>query len=132
MRDNLTRLFERLQPIDPPAQLYHTILMAIAMKRRRSARIYLATSILTGSLSVAALLPALSYLYRSIVESGLIRYLSLLVSDSDVATTYWHEFGFTIIEALPILALLGVLTAFLTLCISITTTKSHLRAAFSH
>ena len=132
MRDDYPRLFQKLQPIDPPARLYHAILAAIAMKRRRMARIRFGAGILTGTSAIAALLPASYYLYTSVIESGFTRYISLLGSDGDLALTYWKELALSLLESLPVIALLGVLVACLGIIVAIGMTTSYAKAAFSH
>ena len=132
MRGDYPRLFEKLKPVDPPARLYDAILSAIAMRRRRMAQIRFGAGILTGTSAIAALLPASYYLYTSVIESGFMRYISLLGSDGDLALTYWKEFALSLLESLPVIALLGVLVACLGLIIAIGMTTSYAKAAFSH
>lgn len=130
MRDDISRLFEKLRQVDPPARLYHAILVMIEMKRRRTARILFSAGILTGITALAALLPASRYLYTSVTESGSLHYLSLLGSDSDIVLLYWRELAMNIIESLPAVALLSVFALCFVLLVGITVTASNARIAF--
>ena len=132
MRDDFARLFSKLLPVDPPARLYHTILAAIAMRQRRLARIRVCIGTLAGVSSGALLLPAFYYLYAAIGKSAVFTYISLLGSDYDITLTYWHDFGLSLLESLPIVEITAVLAACFLLIASFAITSSNIRAAFPY
>ena len=95
--------------VEAPAGLCEAIMARIAYAQRRAAQLRTG---LFGALALAsgvALVPAFQYAAQQFYASGFYDYLSLLSTDSGFILTYWREFGLSLVESLPSLALLLLL-----------------------
>jgi len=101
------RLFQYLKTAPPPVNLKRVILARVRQiaKRRLIFRGVLALGLLGGIIWFFILMNS------GLTESGFYHYLSLFLSDSDIALTYWREFSLSLIEAIPIV----ITTVFLAL-----------------
>ena len=85
-------------------------LARIALARRRAARLRLAALTALAAGSGALFVPALRYAAQEFYASGFYDYASLLLSDRTFVLDSWREFSYTLLESLPSLALLGLVT----------------------
>lgn len=101
----------KMRQLSLPPELESAILNRIAAKEQHAAQFRFATfgSIALGSL--VGSVPAFMYLLQSFSQSGMYHYSSLLISDSDGISQYWQEFLLSIIESLPVLAVVIFLSA---------------------
>ena len=70
---------------------------------------------LVSLISFAGIIPAVSYVLKSLSTSGLYEYISLIFSNTETLA-YWKELSLSILESMPFLGLamgLGVLGIFL-------------------
>lgn len=96
--------------IDPPQDLEASILNII-MKERHKKAVFRLVSLGTLSLtSFYGLIEASLYLWESFRQTGFYEYLSLIFSDGSILTTYWKEFAFSLVESLPLLGLIILLS----------------------
>lgn len=96
---------------DPPEGLEELILKSISKERHKSA-IFRLTSL--GTISTASLfvlVKASISLWQSFSQTGFYDYLSLIISDGSVITTYWKEFAFLLVESLPLIGLILLLSS---------------------
>lgn len=107
-----TQLFRE---IDPPRGLFSAILARIAQESRRAARFRLAMFSTVVVASGAALIPTLSYTMQEFRVSGFYDYVSLLFSDYTVASAHWQEISLSVVESLPSVAILLILSISITL-----------------
>lgn len=92
--------------IEPPQDLLPRVLARIARARRRAAWIRMTA---LGSLSVfstLALVPAGLYIVEEFYASGFYDYLSLAFSDYSFTMAHWQELSLSLIESLPSIAIL--------------------------
>ncbi|HEV8666466.1 MAG TPA: hypothetical protein VN665_01280 [Candidatus Paceibacterota bacterium] len=99
-------LYRTLSTIEPPQGLYGSIMSRIDLAKRRAAKTRAGLSGLVAILSGAALVPVAEYTAQQFYASGFYDYLSLLLSDHTLVMTYWREFGLSLVESLPSLAIL--------------------------
>jgi heme/copper-type cytochrome/quinol oxidase subunit 4 len=92
--------------------------------------------------TILAFIPAINYLSRTFVASGLGQYSSLLSSDGSYVMAHWQDLAMSIGEALPATALMMILVLVI-LCLlalrwfmryqaSLNVHQHHLAAAGSH
>jgi len=101
--------FQFLQPVEPPQGLYRVIHTRIAALERRAARVRLIAFGAVALTCALVLVPVMQYTLQQFAASGFDEYLSLLFADNGVALSYWREFGLSLVESLPSLALLLLL-----------------------
>lgn len=102
-------LYRALAPIEPPQGLYAAIMMRIELARRRAAQMRTALFGLLALVSTAALVQVVQYAAGQFYASGFYDYLTLILSDHTLVLTYWREFGLSLIESLPSVAILLLL-----------------------
>ena len=124
-------LFSALHEVDAPEGLYASILARIAQARQQSARIKTLWLGITSILFGVSLVPALQYAGQELYTSGFYAYASLLFSDSKFAFSAWREFGLSLLESLPAIALLLVFACGVALCWSLYRAFLNARIAFS-
>jgi|SRR3989339_998318 len=131
MNKNSAKKFSNLVQIDPPKGLYENILAEIKHKKIRSARIWLSFwSFAFSGLSIFLISTAQNAFYQ-ISQSGLLKYLSLIVSDWDMALTYWKELALSIVESTPLLEITLVLSTILILLVVLKLLTKNIKTAFS-
>ena len=94
---------------EPPAGLFEAIMARIDAAKRRGAQIRAALFGAATFLCALTLVPVLQYTAEQLYASGFYDYLSLVASDHSLVLTYWREFGLSLVESLPSLALLLLL-----------------------
>ncbi len=102
-------LHRTLVTVEPPQGLYAAVMARIDLAKRRSAQLRAAACAAIALLSGALLVPALEYAADQFYTSGFYDYLSLVLSDHSLVLTYWREFGLSLVESLPSLAILVLL-----------------------
>lgn len=132
MKHTHRELFERLPKVEAPEALYHSVLMRVDAVRLRAMRIKFAVFSLLGFTAGISLIPLTSSAIAQAIESGFIDYASLVMTDGAVVLSYWQEFGITLIESLPILAITLILIALFTLLESVRFATKNSRAVFTH
>jgi hypothetical protein len=129
---NQSGLYRTLRAVEPPAGLYAGILVRIDLAKRRSAQmragIFGVVALVSGSL----LVPIVQYTLQQFYASGFYDYFSLAMSDHSLVTTYWREFGLSLIESLPSLALLTLLPIAAALVWSLVRLVKNARNAFMY
>ena len=68
-------------------------------------------------LIIIAIIPSFGYLWQSILESGFIQFFSLLFSDGSAIMPYWQNFAMALLESLPAISLLVMLSLIMALLI---------------
>jgi hypothetical protein len=112
MRQDYKKLFSHLKVEEPPAHLFINILKQVEKNQRTYARNRFIFNTVALMVSVVALIPAVYFLISEMTQSGFYRYLMLIFSDSGIVANYWQNFGFLLLESLPVLSLTMVLAAF--------------------
>lgn len=98
--------FDQAKPDKPPKRLFKRIIARLnlekklASSRRRTLYFILA---LVGSL--AAFLVACAALQNVLVQSELLKILSLAFSDPKTILANWQDFGLLVLESLPVISL---------------------------
>ena len=128
-RDSLHRT---LATIEPPQGLYAAVLARIDLAKRRAAQMRAGLFGFVALVSGALLVPALEYTSSQLYASGFYEYLSLLSSDHSLVLTYWREFGLSLIESLPSLALLLLLPTVVALVWSLARLVKNVRTGFAY
>ena len=113
--------------IDPPAMLRTHILARIGEEERRRAKIFLAASMATLSLSIVGVVYSVRYMLQGLYQSSFYSYFSLLFSDPDVVLAYWREFAFSLAESLPLLGVTASLITVAVLLLSVRVLANNLR-----
>ncbi|MFA5987676.1 MAG: hypothetical protein WC797_03450 [Candidatus Paceibacterota bacterium] len=102
-----------------PNFLVKSIDMAVLSESRRLAKKRLAVSLIGGIVSVFAEFIAIYVVATSAIYSGLVGYLSLVMSDGVLLVAHWREALTSIVEALPVLETAAAVFVFGLVIISI-------------
>ena len=121
-----------LAPIEPPQGLYAAVMARVELAKRRAAQMRAGLFGIIALASSAVLVPALAYMSNQLYASGFYDYLSLLSSEHSLVLTYWREFGLSLIESLPSLALLLVLPTVVALVWSLARLIKNVRSGFAY
>lgn len=124
-------LYTSLAELKAPEALYTVICTRISLLERRTARVRVVLFGVLSVVSLAALIPALQYAGQQFYASGFYDYATLLFSDSSLALTYWREFGLSLTESIPSLALLLLIPIVALLLWSLKRTAQTARTAFA-
>jgi hypothetical protein len=117
--------------VKAPEFLYRAVLLRISALERRTARMHTALFSVLSIVFLVASVPALQYAGQQFYASGFYDYLALLFSDSSLVLTYWREFGLSLMESLPSLALLLLIPIVAMLLWSLKRTAQTARIAFA-
>jgi len=104
-----TTLHSVLSTTPVPQGLYEAVLAKVAAARIRAARIRAGAFGLIATISAIALVPVIEYTADQLYKSGFYDYVSLVLSDRADVVLYWREFGLSLLESLPSVALLTLL-----------------------
>lgn len=122
---NRTPLWET----EPPAELFSSILMRIALARRRAAQLRLTAFGTATLISVLLLVPAVQYAANEFYTSGFYDYASLFFDS--FSHGYSGELLYSLADSLPSLALLLLIAIGATFAWSLLQTKQNARLAFT-
>ncbi|MDQ5955224.1 MAG: hypothetical protein QG621_227 [Patescibacteria group bacterium] len=120
-----------LDMLEPPAGLCGAVLSRIALARRRRARVRLAVDMCVFFISGALLVPLAQYAGSEIYTSGFYEFFSLLFSDRQLILSSWQEFAFILLEKLPSIAVLLILSATIVLVWSLRRAVLSSKVAFT-
>jgi len=123
-------LFTHLTRLPAPHGLTGRIIARIAREEQRLARRLLVVSITALVLSLAGMVWALSAGYTAIMNTGLMHYISLLISDPSIVVSLWYQFTLTLIEALPLVALTVFVGATVVFLLALFGAAESMRRAF--
>lgn len=114
----MERLLTHLQILDTPAGLYQRIIECIDAARVRRARVRFTIAATTAFAALAAGVPALMNATTASTSTGFGQYLSLAVTDPDVAFANLALFLLSIASAAPVLSFAAVAACALVLIAS--------------
>ena len=119
-----------LQTVEPPQGLYAAVIARIELAKRRAAQLRTGAFAIVALISSAVLVPVVQYTASQLYTSGFYDYLSLMLSDHSLVFAYWREFGLSLLESLPSLALLLLLPIAAALAWSLTRLVKNARTGF--
>jgi len=85
----------------PTADLAERVVVRLRREEKKRDRRNLFLSAASVVVSLGALVPALMWFLRDIMQSGFIQFSSLIFSDGVALVGYWREFGLSLLESLP-------------------------------
>jgi hypothetical protein len=118
MEDKLTHIFQKARYETSPG-LGMDIWRNIARRNKKAAQIKLWSFAAVTLLSLVLLIPAANTLALDFSKSGFYEYFSLIFSGGSGAIAYWRELGFSILESLPAMSIIFVLSLVFFLFLSI-------------
>lgn len=99
-----------LTPIEPPASLLERVLDAVMRARIRMLR-FRFVSVLIGAIGTILLIGLnVSWLVSEAQGSSFVGFLRLIVSDPDVVFAHATDFGWSLLESLPVATVVVTLT----------------------
>lgn len=114
MKKELEKIFAQLVPIEPPAGLLEKVISQIQREKQilvLKRRITFFSFGLCGSL--IAFMPVFKLVKIEILSSDFWQFLSLIFSDFGMVLQNWQDFGFALLERLPVLSVIsGLLMIF--------------------
>lgn len=100
-------LFKKTKLIEPPADLFDKIIAAIKREKelQRTKKILISSfSLLIASF--VAMPFSFNFFIEQLRNSGVIYFISIVLSDFKVFLSFWQDFTLAILESLPIFPLL--------------------------
>ena len=125
-------LHECLLTVEPPQGLLAGILVRVHKEEKRRSR---QKALLFGGSAVASLTATISLwslLAHAATQSGFYHYISLLLSGDSAIYIYWRELMLSLVDSLPVFALLGFLSTVVFLVWSAAHTFTHTRRYIVH
>lgn len=111
IEEKYKKLLGYMNLVRPPQELKKTILNRIDKAKKRALKIRVWIFRIISVLSSIFLLWSVIYLIKSIQNSGLWQYLSLVFLENSALLIYWKEFSLSVIESLPIMGIIAFLFA---------------------
>ena len=117
---NAKQPFEQENSIKPPKRLFYRIIERLKIEQSLIA-LEKRLSFYSIALTVSAVLLGLAIIsfVHTMAESDLGPFLSLLISDSKAAMAYWQDIVISILEAMPSIYIIAVLSTLLILMSSL-------------
>lgn len=106
MRKDFQKLFNLLEPVEPPEGLFDRIILAIKKEKelKQSKKLlFNFLFLLIISLSVTPFSGVI--LVNQIKSSGIVYFISLAISDLKTFFFFWQDFSLAILESLPIVGI---------------------------
>lgn len=119
MNDEFAPLFSHLKTAEPNADLGNRIVKIIKLRQARSKKIRIALSSAFATISIFAVVPAISYFTTELLQTGFGNYLSIIFSDGYSVMAYWKDFTLLLADSFPVTGSLLVLTTSLLLLSSL-------------
>lgn len=108
MRKNFEKLFTDLKPKKPPADLFDRIILAIKQEQElRQTRKIMFSFLSFLIISVVALPFSAIALAAQMENSGILYFISTMISNMGRSLALWQDFSLAILESLPITGMLG-------------------------
>jgi hypothetical protein len=102
MSQNFEKIFSLLEPISPSAELKGAILSQVIKEKRKRLVLKLGLDGLAFLLSTSLTTFATLGIWTSLNSTALRELMALLWSDLPVVMTYWQDFAYAILDALPV------------------------------
>jgi len=115
MRPKLNLIFKQIEELDPPAELAGLILSQIKRENSQLFRVELLLTRLGFAGSLFILAYTLWFFGQSILNSDFWKLTSLVGSDLNAVAGNWQEFGYSLLETLPVSSLVAILLPLFTL-----------------
>lgn len=117
------------QEVTLPKDLVNNIILKVDEKDRQKSKIKALGLSLVSITSFLISIPIISQIITSFTQSGFYNYLSLIISDYDVVIVYWKEITISLVESLPIIGIVSLLTVALVFAWSTIKATSEVRNA---
>ncbi|MEK9165995.1 MAG: hypothetical protein AAB525_04040 [Patescibacteria group bacterium] len=109
MRKDYEKLFTNLELKEPPAGLFDRIVLTIKREQElRQTRKTLFSFLFLLIVSASAMPISAIMLAAQIENSGILYFISTMISDMGHSLALWQDFSLAILESLPITGMLGV------------------------
>lgn len=131
MAKDFRALFAQILPISLPSGLDRAVLARIEKEQIKRAKTSLFIFGVADILSLTSLVALSVYFVGLLSQSGFIGYLSLIFSDSQSLTTLWQTLGLSLIESLPVISLVALLTVTIVFVLSLAKTIVNARSILS-
>lgn len=109
MEENLKNSLKKAGYL-PETDLANKIWHNIVVRDRRIAYLKLASFSFVGVASLVGLVPMFKILINDFTQSGFYEYLSLAFSSGGLFFSYWKEFTLSLLESLPAMGIVFLLT----------------------
>ena len=101
------KLFGKLKPIEPPANLFNRIILAIKREKEWQKKKRLLFAFFSLLIISFVTMPfSWTVLVEEVRSSGILYFISTAVSDFGLFLLLWQDFALAILESLPIGAIL--------------------------
>lgn len=120
-----------MSQLKPSTELRKSIISSIGREECRRARAYLAVSTVTFLASIAGLVFSTKFLFQAFYSSEFYNYFSLIFSDPDTILGIWQNIAISLVESLPVIAVIALLVAVWSLLASIRVMARNFKYALS-
>ncbi|MCK9393906.1 MAG: hypothetical protein WCX30_03245 [Candidatus Paceibacterota bacterium] len=113
MEKEYKKLFTNMEDVEPSNKLFEKIMLRISREERM-----IVTKKRIAVFSVFLVISSGGFVYSFIatqnafVSSGFVQFFSLIFSDFNIVVAYWQNFLFTLLESLPVFAVIISLVMF--------------------
>jgi len=109
MRQDFQKLFNRLQPINPPSGLLSKIMLSVETAQNSKLLKYkFAFYSLTFAGSIAAFFPLIKKFQEDLKLSSFSEILALVFSDLQTVLSLWQDFAMALLESMPLAELVAL------------------------
>jgi len=108
--DSYQKIFSYAKEVQVPTTLQETILKRINRESQKRVRVRLGFFLSSAIASFTSLFFVSVALFKSLVQSGVYDYGSLVFSDASILLTYWKEFTLSFVEAVPVFGFIAFLS----------------------
>ncbi|MFA5080539.1 MAG: hypothetical protein WC472_02845 [Candidatus Paceibacterota bacterium] len=113
MEKEYKKLFMNMEEVNPSSKLFEKIMLRIS---REEKLVIVKKRIAVFSVFLAISLGGFVYSFITVqnafVSSGFTQFFSLIFSDFNIVIAYWQNFLFTLLESLPVFAMIISLVMF--------------------
>jgi uncharacterized membrane protein len=113
MEKDYKKLFMNLEEVRPSDELFERIILRIGKEERmivaKMRIVFFSFLLIVSSFGFAYSFIATQ---NALVNSGFIQFFSLIFSDFSIVATYWQNFLLTLLESLPVIAVVISLVMF--------------------
>ena len=130
MTNDYYRLMQSIGPKKAPKSLIQGVFVRIALEKKAEALKRFYGFSVAAIASFSSVITAIIMLIKSFTGSGISNYISLIFTDGFSFLAYWKEFGFFVLESLPMYTLILLFSGVLVLLWSLSKVTKQASVAF--
>lgn len=132
MYKDYEKLFARFAQPEPPENLFNKVMRRIRQEQRLSAlkrRFAIFSFVMVCC--IAAFIPTFKMAQTEFSESQFLQFLSLIFSDFGIVISQWQSFVLVLLESLPVVSIIALLSIIFTLLVSLKFLARDIKVVFA-